>query len=74
MQEETQPDAILGKLYPHLTTEQLKGVEENLDRYLELALRLFERIRHNPEAYAQFAALTASTPGSTMSPQRSKAS
>ena len=31
-------------LYPHLTEEELKEAEANLERYLELVLRIFERI------------------------------
>lgn len=34
-------------LYPHLNDEELKIAEENLDRYLALVLRIFERL--NPE-------------------------
>lgn len=31
-------------LYPHLNDEQLAEVEEAWDRYLELVLRIFERL------------------------------
>jgi len=31
-------------LYPNLTDEQLIEVEETLDRYLELVLRIFEHL------------------------------
>jgi len=48
------------RLYPHLNDEELKQAEENLDRYLELALQIYDRIRQNPEEYARFEALTAS--------------
>jgi hypothetical protein len=48
-------------LYPHLNDEQLKEAEENLDRYLELALRIYDRIRQDPDAYDQFKTLTDST-------------
>ena len=46
-------------LYPHLNDEQLKEAEENLERYLELALRIYDRIRQDPDAYARFKTLTA---------------
>jgi hypothetical protein len=46
-------------LYPHLSEEKLKEAEENLDRYLVLSIRIYERIQSDPEAYAQFKALTA---------------
>ena len=47
-------------LYPHLADEELQVAEENLERYLELELRVYERILGDPEAYARFKALTAS--------------
>ena len=31
------------ELYPQLREEELKGAEDNLDRYLNLMLRIFER-------------------------------
>jgi hypothetical protein len=31
-------------LYPDLTEEQLVEVEESLDRYIELVLRIFKRL------------------------------
>jgi len=46
-------------LFPNLGEEQIKEAEENLDRYLELALRIYERLRQDPAAYVQFKALTA---------------
>lgn len=46
-------------LYPHLSEEQLKEAEEHFERYLELVLRIYERIRLDPEAYENFQALTA---------------
>jgi hypothetical protein len=47
-------------LYPDLDAEQLKEAEENLGRYLELAVRMYERIRQDPETYARFKTLTGS--------------
>lgn len=58
-------------LYPHLSEEELKEAEENLERYLELSLRMYERIRSDPKAYAQFKALTASNTKATMESYRS---
>ena len=40
--EETDP--TLKELYPQLDEEQLRQASETLDRYLALALRIFERI------------------------------
>ncbi|MDA2938742.1 hypothetical protein MYX75_10835 [Acidobacteria bacterium AH-259-A15] len=59
-------------LYPQLDEEQLKEAEENLDRYIELALRMYERIRLDPEAYRQFKALTAQRDAAMMRNTRSK--
>lgn len=45
-------------LYPHLNEEQLKEAEETLERYIELSIQMYRRIKADPEAYAQFIALT----------------
>jgi len=45
-------------LYPDFTPEQLEIAEENLTRYAELVLRIYERLRSDPEEYARFKALT----------------
>lgn len=47
-------------LYPHLNDEQIKEAEENLYRYIELTVRMYDRIRHDPDAYARFKTLTNS--------------
>ncbi len=47
-------------LYPRLSDEELAEAEENLDRYVEHALRMYERIKRDPETPARFRALTAS--------------
>lgn len=49
------------ELYPHLSDEQLREAEDNMEQYLALALRVYERIAADPAAYAQFRTLTAST-------------
>lgn len=40
-------------LFPELTDEQLAETENNLEQYLELALRIYDRIADDPEAYAE---------------------
>lgn len=63
----TQPQEItIRDLYPDLDDEQLKEAEENLERYLKVVLRIYNRVRQDPEAYAQFKTLTASRRNSTM--------
>lgn len=48
----------LRELYPNLTDEQLEEAEANLIAEVQLTLRMFERIRNDPESYQQFRALT----------------
>lgn len=61
-------------LYLKLGEVELREAEENLDRYVELCLRIYERIRLDPVAYAEFKALTAPKPDPTMENERSKTS
>lgn len=67
------PDQLptLHDLYPNLSEEELRIVEEAYDRYVEFTLRLYERISDDAEAYAQFKALTASVKAPTMYTERS---
>jgi len=69
-----EPVRTVRDLYPHLDDEQIKEAEETLERYLELALRIYERIRANPDTYAQFRTLTDSKPDSSMHDERSSPS
>lgn len=61
----------LADLYPDLTEEQLQEADERLTRYVELALRIYNRIRNDPEAYARFKALTSGQDGHSMPGPRS---
>jgi hypothetical protein len=56
----SEKELSVGDLYPHLNDEQLREPDENLERYLQLALRIYDRIRQDPDAYARFKTLTAS--------------
>jgi hypothetical protein len=47
-------------LYPDLRPEQQKEAEDNLGKYLEFALRIYERIIADPEEYEKFRSLTGS--------------
>lgn len=58
-------------LYPSLNEEQLREAEENLGRYLELVLRIYERISSDPASYAQFQTLTAKNGTLSCTPPRS---
>lgn len=42
--EDRKPSPEICKVYPHFTDEQLIKAEDNLDRYLELMLQIFERL------------------------------
>ena len=71
---ESRDGPTIRDLYPGLSDEQLKEAEENLERYLELALRMYDRIRSDPEAYSRFRALTASDRNATIDVERSNPS
>src|SRR5258708_40363848 len=60
----------LRQLYPRLTDSQAKEADENLRQYVALALRVFERIELDPEAWARFDALTASRYGHRMNGEK----
>jgi hypothetical protein len=55
-----QPEKTLRQLYPHLSDAQLAEANENLRQYVELALRVFERLELDTEEWARFETLTAS--------------
>ena len=38
------PTPTIGELFPRLTEQELKEAEENLERYLVIVLRIFERV------------------------------
>jgi hypothetical protein len=52
-------ETTIASLYPHLSEDQLQEAEETIEQYLQLALRIYERVRQEPELYAKFRHLTA---------------
>ena len=36
-------------LYPNLDNDELKEAEKNLDRYLEIVIRIFDRLESEPD-------------------------
>lgn len=68
-QPETAP--TLRELFPDKSDGWLKEAEENLDCYLALSLRIFERIEKDPETMVRFDALTAALREFRMETQRS---
>lgn len=67
----TERDPTIADLYPHFNEAQRVEAEENLERYLELALRIYERIQADPEAASHLRALTPSSGNPTMNSDRS---
>jgi hypothetical protein len=62
----------IGELYPHLTEQELKEAETNLEQYLLLVLQIYKRISVDSESYARFCALTAKTGTLSCTRPRSK--
>ena len=56
---ESEKQKTIRDLYPHFNEEQLQEAERNLEEYLELSLRIYERIQSDPTAYALFKELLA---------------
>lgn len=67
----TMKSQSLQELYPKLSEEELQAVEERLSRYVELAVEIYERIRSEPELYAQFKDLTVTKSHPSMHAKRS---
>ncbi len=65
-----QQGRTLRQLYPHLTESQLQEADENLRQYVALALRVFERLELDAEAWARFEDLTASRCGPRMNHEK----
>ena len=63
----------LRQLYPHLGDSQAEKADENLRQYVALALRVFERLELDTDAWARFEVLTASRRGSRMNHERPEA-
>ena len=68
---ETKPAPTIRDLYPDFTDEQLAEAEDNLEQYLLLMLRIYERIQGDPESYARFRALTEKIHAVSLKPSRS---
>lgn len=52
------PELTLHSLYPEFAPGELAETEAALMRHLEILLRMYERIRSDPESYAHFRKLT----------------
>ena len=69
---ELEPDESLRTLFPSFSDAQLARAEDNLDLYLQLVVRMYNRIAADPEAYAHFKTLTVSEPYVSIRAMRSK--
>lgn len=58
-------------LYPNLSVEELALAEDNLEQYLLLMLRIYERVKADPESYARFRALTETIHAVSLNSSRS---
>jgi hypothetical protein len=56
----------LRDLHPHLTDVEIADAEARFDRYIELALRIFERLSADPTYPENLRALTAERGEPTM--------
>lgn len=65
-------DIPIRELYPHLDETQLKQAEENLKRYLAVAIRIYERLLDESQASANPKTLTVSSAQPTMEVKRSQ--
>lgn len=69
--EDLELDPAIRDLYPTQSEDWLRKAEENLERYLSLVLRIYQRIQEEPEAQTEPQALTASVEMPTLEQERS---
>lgn len=62
-------DGTIGDLFLDFDEEQLRQADEVLRDYLAFTVRMYDRIRRDPEAYARFKLLTAERRHRTMKGQ-----
>lgn len=62
---------MLRALYPELTEEQLHEADENVKNYLDLILRIYERVQSDPDSYTRFRNLTREAGTLPCTPPRS---
>jgi hypothetical protein len=69
MDEQSPP--TIRDLYPHMSDQELAAAEASLTEYLLVILRIHERLRLDPDAYARFLALTGRAGTLNYNPSRS---
>jgi hypothetical protein len=55
------PNHELARLYPSLSSAELKQAEENLDAYFRIAMRIWNRLETDSEAHARFEEVLAAS-------------
>lgn len=56
-------------LYPWLSPEEQREVEEKFERYLDFVERTYEKIQADPQRYAEFLSLTGLDTNNTIPPK-----
>jgi hypothetical protein len=49
----TPENATIKSLFPNLTEQEAKAAEEHFRAYLEIVVRIYNRVRQNPELHAE---------------------
>jgi hypothetical protein len=70
-EERRTPDPELRKLYPELTDDELILAEDKLTEYMEFALRVYNRMAADHDAYRKFQILTGREKDLTIDHERS---
>lgn len=55
-------DLTFEDLYPELTGSELREAQYNLERYLEVMLKIYQQLELDPEAHERFRRLKAAEP------------
>ena len=74
MTQETEERASFQRLFPELSGEELEEAKRNFDGYLAVVLRIYNRVRRDPEAYRRFKNLTNTRKTATLPSDRSNLS
>jgi hypothetical protein len=66
VEQDKAPLEELARLYPEFSTEELEAAEENLRRFVDVAIRICEQAEQSAEFESSIAPLTDSTNRSTI--------
>jgi hypothetical protein len=65
----SEPLITIKDLYPWLSPEEQREVEEKFERYLDFVERTYEKIQADPKRYAEFLSLTGLDTNHTIPPK-----